>query len=135
MIHAAGISKPRAVAVGYSARQRAVRAVETLRESYPDVPIYARAVDMKHAAELEAAGASVVITAETEAGLSLGSRMAQETLGVQPAAAATLKAVLREDMYARWVAGSLGGWVGGWLAGSLGGWLGRWVMYASWVAG
>jgi hypothetical protein len=56
VLHAAGISRPRAVAIGYTARQRAMTAVETLRENFPDVPIYARAVDMKHAAELEAAG-------------------------------------------------------------------------------
>jgi hypothetical protein len=56
VLNAAGISRPRAVAIGYTARQRAMTAVETLRESFPDVPIFARAVDMKHAAELEAAG-------------------------------------------------------------------------------
>lgn len=57
VLHAAGISKPQAVAVAYSARQRAVHAVETMHEHYPDVPIYVRAIDTKHAAELEAAGA------------------------------------------------------------------------------
>lgn len=56
VLHAAGVQRPRAVVVAYSARQRAVTAVEALREAYPEAPIYARAVDMKHAAELEAAG-------------------------------------------------------------------------------
>jgi voltage-gated potassium channel Kch len=56
VLHAAGVGKPRAIAVCYTARQRAISAVGALREAYPDVPIYVRAVDLRHAAELDLAG-------------------------------------------------------------------------------
>eukprot|EP00887_Chlorella_sp_A99_P002617 scaffold6.g2617.t1 len=100
VLHAAGIERPRAVVVGYTARQRAVSAVEALRESYPEVPIYARALDLRHASELQAAGATAVTSAECEAGLALGAQLA-EALGAPPRAAAALAAALREDMRER----------------------------------
>lgn len=81
VLKTAGISRPRAVVVAYTARQRAVTAVETLREEYEYVPIYARALDMEHAVELQRAGATMVVTAETEAGLLLGSQVS-EALGM-----------------------------------------------------
>lgn len=56
VLHAAGIERPKAIAVGYTARQRAVTAVEALHEAYPGVPIYVRALDMQHAAALKEAG-------------------------------------------------------------------------------
>jgi hypothetical protein len=56
VLHAAGIGRPRAIAVGYTARQKAVSAVEALHEAYPGVPIYVRALDMQHAAALKEAG-------------------------------------------------------------------------------
>lgn len=56
VLHAAGIDRPRAIAVGYTARQKAVGAVEALHEAYPGVPIYVRALDMQHAAALKEAG-------------------------------------------------------------------------------
>ncbi len=45
------------------------------------VPIYVRALDLRHAAELKAAGADFVTAATTEAGIALGSRMLQELGG------------------------------------------------------
>ena len=45
------------------------------------VPIYVRALDLNHAAELKAAGADYVTAATTEAGMALGSRMLQELGG------------------------------------------------------
>ena len=41
------------------------------------VPIYVRALDLRHAAELKDAGASNVITATVETGLVLGSSLLQ----------------------------------------------------------
>lgn len=65
VIHAAGVENPRALAVVYTARGRSVGAVQTLREGFPNVPIYARALDSQHAAELKAAGATSVVTVRT----------------------------------------------------------------------
>jgi hypothetical protein len=62
VIHAAGVENPRALAVVYTARGRSTGAVQTLREGFPNVPIYARALDSQHAAELKAAGATSVVT-------------------------------------------------------------------------
>jgi Trk K+ transport system NAD-binding subunit len=56
VLHAAGIERPKAIVVGHTARQRAVTAVECLREAFPDVPIYVRALDIQHAAKLQEAG-------------------------------------------------------------------------------
>lgn len=42
VLEAAGVEHPRAILVTYNAVSRSTAAVETLRESYPDVPIIAR---------------------------------------------------------------------------------------------
>lgn len=75
VLEAAGITEPRAIAVVYTARARSVAAVRSLREAYSDVQIYARALDSLHAAELKAAGASTVITANTEVATEMGSQL------------------------------------------------------------
>jgi voltage-gated potassium channel Kch len=100
VLHAAGIGKPSAVAVGYTARQRSVSAVNSLRNAFPDVPILVRAIDMVHASELEEAGATQVVLAEAEAGLAVGSRIAQD-LGAKEGTIAMLSQALREDMGVR----------------------------------
>lgn len=100
VLHAAGVDRPRAIAVGYTARQRAVTAVEALHEAYPGVPIFVRALDMQHAAALKEAGATTVVTAETEAGLAVGSQLARG-LGVSPRAVASLASAMRAEMDAR----------------------------------
>jgi Kef-type K+ transport system membrane component KefB/Trk K+ transport system NAD-binding subunit len=100
VLHAAGIGKPCAVAVGYTARQRSVSAVSSLRNAFPDVPILVRAIDMVHASELEDAGATQVVLAEAEAGLAVGTRIAQD-LGAKDGTVAMLAQALREDMAAR----------------------------------
>ncbi|EIE26679.1 hypothetical protein COCSUDRAFT_52422 [Coccomyxa subellipsoidea C-169] len=75
VLEAAGIADPRAIAVVYTARARSVAAVRSLREGFRDVTIYARALDSLHAAELKAAGASTVITANTEVATEMGSQL------------------------------------------------------------
>ncbi len=100
VLHAAGIGKPCAVAVGYTARQRSVSAVSSLRNAFPDVPILVRAIDMVHAAELEEAGATQVVLAEAEAGLAVGTRIAQD-LGAKEGTVSMLSQALREDMAVR----------------------------------
>jgi voltage-gated potassium channel Kch len=114
VLEAAGIDRPRAITVCYTARARAVTAVEMLHETYPDVPIYARALDMQHAAELRSAGARTVVTAETEAGLGLAVEVALGT-GMPECDLLPLTEALRLDMNSRCggVKGGGGGEVGG----------------------
>lgn len=64
------------------------------------VPIYVRALDLRHSAELKAAGADNVITATTEAGMALGSCMLQE-LGARPKDLAGLTRAVRKQLDAR----------------------------------
>lgn len=73
MLHAAGIQSPRALVLAYTARSKIRSATAELREHYPDVPIFARALDAAHAAELKAAGATDVFDATVEAGAAIGS--------------------------------------------------------------
>ncbi|KAL4424973.1 hypothetical protein ABPG77_002858 [Micractinium sp. CCAP 211/92] len=100
VLHAAGVERPKAIAVGYTARQRAVTAVEALHEAYPGVPIYVRALDLQHAAALKEAGASTVIVSETEAGLAVGSQLARG-LGVPARTVSSLASVMRRELDAR----------------------------------
>ena len=72
VLEAAGVVEPKALAVVYTARGRAVSAVAALRAHWPRAPILARALDQLHAAELRSAGADTVVTATAEAGLELG---------------------------------------------------------------
>jgi len=57
VLEAAGITDPLVLAVAYTARARSVSAVRTLREHFKETPIFARALDSLHAAELRTAGA------------------------------------------------------------------------------
>jgi voltage-gated potassium channel Kch len=97
VLHAAGVDRPRAVAVCYTARGRAVAAVRSLKDAFPEAPIFVRALDLRHAAELEEAGASKVVTAEAEAGLQVGSELAR-TLGIRQETVDPLANALRRDM-------------------------------------
>ena len=54
-----------------------VSAVRTLREHYKDTPIFAKALDSLHAAELRTAGATDIITANTEVATEMGSQLLQ----------------------------------------------------------
>ena len=100
VLHAAGIDKPKSIAVCYSARQRAVSAVASLRNAFPDTPIMARAIDIKHASELEAAGANEIILSEAEAALSLGARLSLG-LGWNPNMILPVTQAMRGDMEER----------------------------------
>ncbi len=97
VLHASGVDKPKSIAVCYTARQRAVSAVASLRNEYPDIPILARAIDIKHASELEAAGANEVILSEAEAGLNLGARLTLG-LGINPELILPVTQAIRGDM-------------------------------------
>jgi len=56
VLRAAGIEEPRALVIVYTARAKLVSITTDLREHYPEVPIFCRALDARHAAELKAAG-------------------------------------------------------------------------------
>jgi Kef-type K+ transport system membrane component KefB/voltage-gated potassium channel Kch len=105
VLHAAGVEDPAALVLVYTARARAVSACGSLREAFPRVPIFARAVDSAHAAELKAAGATDVVIANVEAGLELTGRIlaaSSATTGPVPAAdIALLTGLLRAQMDAR----------------------------------
>ncbi|GLC53047.1 hypothetical protein PLESTB_000702300 [Pleodorina starrii] len=75
VLHAAGVEAPRAVAVCLADREAALQAVYTMRADFPSVPIYACASDLRHAAELEEAGANHIVIRSVEAGLALGSQL------------------------------------------------------------
>eukprot|EP00884_Botryococcus_braunii_P021010 jgi/Botrbrau1/7593/Bobra.0159s0042.1 len=100
VLHAAGVENPQALAVVYTARGRAVTAVRSLREGFPTVPIYARALDSQHAAELKAAGATNVITSNVEAGLQLTSELL-ESLGAKRKNIEALTSALRTQLELR----------------------------------
>jgi Kef-type K+ transport system membrane component KefB/voltage-gated potassium channel Kch len=101
VLEAAGAGSPAALVVCYTARGRAVAAVRALREALPGVPVYARALDSAHAAELKAAGATDVVTANVEAGLELTARVLSG-MGVGTAGGiAFLQGLLRSQMDVR----------------------------------
>ena len=76
VLEAAGAKQPAAIVIAYTARARAVSATRSLREAFgSSVPIYARALDSLHAAELKSAGATDVVTANVESGLELTARV------------------------------------------------------------
>ncbi|KAG2451237.1 hypothetical protein HYH02_003844 [Chlamydomonas schloesseri] len=100
VLRAAGVDSPRAVAVCYADKESALQAVYTCRAEFPAVPIYACAADLRHAAELEEAGASRVIIRSVEAGLALGGALLGE-LGASEADLAYLKRGIEETVEAR----------------------------------
>ena len=61
VLQTAGISRPKAVMVMYTAKDKSVESVERLRLAYPGVPIYARAQDLNHLLDLRMAGCSDVV--------------------------------------------------------------------------
>ncbi|CAI5533245.1 unnamed protein product [Closterium sp. Naga37s-1] len=77
VLESAGIRRPKAFMVVYSSRTRSVASIERLKEAFPGVPLYARAVDSMHLSELRRAGATDVVLESAETGLLLGSMMLQ----------------------------------------------------------
>ncbi|KAB2634835.1 K(+) efflux antiporter 3 [Pyrus ussuriensis x Pyrus communis] len=75
VLQSAGISSPKAVMVLYTARSRTTEAVQRLRLAFPAIPIYARALDLKHLLELKKSGATDAILESAETSLQLGSKL------------------------------------------------------------
>ena len=96
VIHAAGISEPRAFVCVYTARARLVHSVTELHKAFPGTPIYCRALDAPHAMELKSAGATDIIDTNTEAGAALGTKLMQK-FGAKPGALDVLTRALRKQ--------------------------------------
>jgi voltage-gated potassium channel Kch len=73
VLRAAGVKRPRAIAVCYASASQTTKACEHLHEAFPGVPLYAVAQNFAHATDLRAAGAEHICITGTEAGLNLGA--------------------------------------------------------------
>ena len=97
VIHAAGVKEPRAFVIVYTARARLVHSVHELHKAFPSAPIFCRALDAHHAAELRNAGASEIIDTNTEAGAALGSRLMSK-FGAKASALDILTKAIRKQV-------------------------------------
>ncbi|XP_021776208.1 K(+) efflux antiporter 3, chloroplastic-like isoform X2 [Chenopodium quinoa] len=75
VLQSAGISSPKAVLVMYPDKSKAINAVESIRLTFPSVPIYARAQDLQHLLDLKKSGATEAIIENAETSLQLGSKL------------------------------------------------------------
>ncbi|XP_048492758.1 K(+) efflux antiporter 3, chloroplastic isoform X2 [Beta vulgaris subsp. vulgaris] len=66
VLQSAGISSPKAVLVMYPEKNKAIEAVKSVRLTFPSVPIYARAQDLKHLLDLKKSGANDAIIENAE---------------------------------------------------------------------
>ncbi|KAK9905227.1 hypothetical protein M0R45_000421 [Rubus argutus] len=97
VLQSAGISLPKAVLVMYAARQTTLEAVQRLRLAFPSIPIYARALDLKHLLDLKKAGATDAILESAETSLQLGSKLLKG-LGVMSDDVNFLRQIVRDSM-------------------------------------
>lgn len=88
---------------------QALHAVESLHASYPNVPVYACGTDLRHAAQLQEAGALTTVATTAEAGLSLGCRLLSAELGMPSSDIAFLKQGIDDAMAMRCAWGGVGG--------------------------
>ncbi|KAM1794100.1 hypothetical protein ACFX11_034615 [Malus domestica] len=97
VLQSAGISSPKAVMVLYTARSRTTEAVQRLRHAFPAIPIYARALDLKHLLELKKSGATDAILESAETSLQLGSKLLKG-FGVRSDDVNFLRQLIRDSM-------------------------------------
>ncbi|KAH9612722.1 hypothetical protein KSS87_019942 [Heliosperma pusillum] len=97
VLQSAGISSPKAVLVMYPDKKKTSEAVKSIRLTYPSVPIYARAQDLKHLIELKKSGATDAILENTETSLQLGSKLLKG-LGVMSDDVDFLSEIVRNSM-------------------------------------
>jgi len=72
LLEAAGIERAKAAVITIDRAGEASRAVQALHQRMPDLPIFVRSHDMRHARDLEAGGASAVVPETVEASLQIG---------------------------------------------------------------
>jgi len=75
VLQAAGVTRARAVVITLDQPGTAERAVATIRAHDATVPVVSRARDGRHRKNLEASGASAVVSEAVEASLQLGARV------------------------------------------------------------
>ncbi|GBF88863.1 K+ efflux antiporter [Raphidocelis subcapitata] len=100
VLHAAGVSRPRAVACCHTVLEMNKAAVELVEVLYPGVPIYACAKDFREAATLKMAGATSVTITGSEAGLNLGTRLLSD-FGSSAGDAETLRKGIQKSLEVR----------------------------------
>ncbi|KAM1105940.1 hypothetical protein FF1_002862 [Malus domestica] len=97
VLQSAGIASPKAVMVMYTARSKTTEAVQRLRQAFPAIPIYARALDLKHLLELKQSGATDAILESAETSLQLGSKLLKG-FGVMSDDVNFLRQLIRDSM-------------------------------------
>ncbi|XP_050106903.1 K(+) efflux antiporter 3, chloroplastic-like isoform X1 [Malus sylvestris] len=97
VLQSAGIASPKAVMVMYTARSKTTEAVQRLRHAFPAIPIYARALDLKHLLELKQSGATDAILESAETSLQLGSKLLKG-FGVMSDDVNFLRQLIRDSM-------------------------------------
>ncbi len=93
-----GAERANAVVLTLDVERDAEQAVRDIRKRWPGVPVYARARDLEHAAELDAAGATRTIPELAESSLQMGA-FVLTGLGLPPDAVNTLVDRLRDGGY------------------------------------
>ena len=78
----AGIENPKAFVVTYDDLETSTKAVERLHQSFPNVPIYARALDISHFLEVMTTGALKATQDDRECSFGLSSSLLTD-MGVQ----------------------------------------------------
>ncbi len=78
VLKAAGAGEAAALVVTLDQREAAERLVSVIRQHFPELPIYARAIDKEHCVKLRKAGATAVISEMLETGLQLGGSLLKD---------------------------------------------------------
>ncbi|XP_057416156.1 K(+) efflux antiporter 3, chloroplastic isoform X3 [Lotus japonicus] len=97
VLQSAGIYSPKAIMVMYTGKKKTIEAIQRLRVTFPAIPIYARARDLKNLLELKKAGATDAILENAETSLHLGSKLLKG-LGVMSDDVAFLSQLIRDSM-------------------------------------
>lgn len=93
----AGIQKIKAFVVTYADIENSLKAVERLHQTFPTIPIFARATDTAHYFELKQAGAAHAIQDDRESSLTL-SKSLLINLGMAPGSIDSINKALRKDL-------------------------------------
>ncbi|XP_047157990.1 K(+) efflux antiporter 3, chloroplastic isoform X1 [Vigna umbellata] len=97
VLQSAGVSSPKAFMIMYTGKKKTIDAVQRLRLTFPTIPIYARARDLKHLLDLKKSGATDAILENAETSLHLGSKLLKG-LGVMSDDVAFLSQLIRDSM-------------------------------------
>ncbi|MBO6783745.1 MAG: cation:proton antiporter [Alphaproteobacteria bacterium] len=93
-----GADRASAIVITLDEERAAEHAIRDIRQRWPDIPVYARARDLDHAADLDGAGATRTIPELVESSLQMGA-MVLTGLGVPDDAVNTICTRVRERQY------------------------------------